>query len=166
MLILDVHKAQKTEEVIECLRSNCNTEPVFVPAGTTSLVQPVDVVFNKPFKAAIEKMATIHLQENSNDYVTGKISASERRILFTKWVGQAWEELSVNKDMIVRSFEKCGISVPIDGSEDSTIKIEGLEDYTVGAESDDKVADDETDPFEELNVGSEEIEVNESKADQ
>ena len=165
MLILDVHKAQKTE-VIECLRSKCNTEPVFVPAGTTSLVQPVDVVFNKPFKAAIEKMTTIHLQENLNDYVTGKISASQRRILFTKWVGQAWEELSANKDMIVRSFEKCGISVPIDGSEDSTIKIEGLEDYTVGAESDDKVADDETDPFEELNVGSEEIEVNESKADQ
>jgi len=56
--------------------------------------------------------------------------------------------------------------VPIDGSEDSRIKIEGLEDYTVGAESDDEVADDETDPFEELNVGSEEIEVNGSEADQ
>jgi len=64
-------------------------------------VQPVDVVFNKPFQAAIEKMTTIHPQENLNDYVTGKISASKRRILFTKWVGQAWEELSANKDMIV-----------------------------------------------------------------
>ena len=25
----------------------CKTEPIFVPAGTTSMVQPVDVIFNQ-----------------------------------------------------------------------------------------------------------------------
>ena len=38
---------------------NCKTEPIFVPAGTTSTVQPVDVVFNKPFKQSIDEMATV-----------------------------------------------------------------------------------------------------------
>lgn len=157
MLILDMHKAQKTEDVIECLRSSCNTEPVFASAGTASLLQAVDVVFNKLLRKWQQSIC------KKNWMIMSQVSASERSILFTKRVGQAWEELSVNKDMIVRLFEKCGISVPIDGSEDSRINIEGLEDYTVGAESDDEVADDETDRFEELDVGSEEIEVNGSK---
>ena len=136
MLVLDVYRAQKTDEIQQFLRDECRMEPVFVPAGTTSLVQPVDVVFNTPSKSAIDAMANNHLQENLDDYVKGRISASERRILFTKWVGKAWEDLSAKKDMIIRSFKKCGISVAIDGSEDKEIIIEGLEDYTVG-ESDD-----------------------------
>ena len=89
MLVLDVHRAQKTDEIQQFLRDKCKTEPVFVPAGMTSLFQPVDVVFNAPFKSAIDAMANNHLQENLDDYVKGRISASERRILFTKWVGKA-----------------------------------------------------------------------------
>ena len=140
LLALDVHKAQTTDAIQECLRKDCKTEPIFVPAGTTSLVQPVNVVFNAPFKAAVEREATKHLQENLNSYVEGRINASERRVLFTKWVGAAWEELSSKMDMIVRSFEKCGISVAPDGSEDEKINIIGLEDYNVES-------DDNEDPF-------------------
>ena len=33
--------------------------------------------------------------------------------------------------MIQQTFHKCGISVPIDGSADSDIQIEGLATYTV-----------------------------------
>lgn len=43
----------------------------------------------------------------------------------------AWAEVSANKSMIRRAFEKCGISVPIDGSGDQLINIKGLSDYTV-----------------------------------
>lgn len=116
MLVLDVHRAQKMEEIQKHLHEECKTEPVFVPAVTTSLVQPVDVAFNAPFKAAIDAMANSHLQENLDDYVKGRISASQRRILFTKWVGKAWEDISSKKDMIICSFKKCGISVAINGS--------------------------------------------------
>ena len=149
VLVLDVHKAQKTEQIKSLLRDTCKTEPVFVPAGTTGLVQPVDVVFNAPFKARIDQLATMHMQENVDDYIRGKFTASERRILFTKWVGQAWKEISAKKDVIVRSFKKCGISVAIDGSEDSAINITGLEDYQV-SESEDEATDDDTNPFEDM----------------
>jgi hypothetical protein len=36
LLVLDVHKAQKTDVILEALDS-CDTEPVYVPPGTTSL---------------------------------------------------------------------------------------------------------------------------------
>ena len=119
---------------------------------------------NAPFKAAVERQATIHLQENLDSYVQGKINASERRVLFTKWVGTAWEEVSSNMEMIIRSFRKCGIALAIDGSEDSAININGLENYSVesddesseergdevtGEDTDDVISDEE-DPFADL----------------
>ena len=121
----------------------------FVPAGTASLLQPVDVVFNALLKTAIDTMANNHLQKNLEDYTRGKISASER-ILFTKWVGQAWEDISAKKNMIIRSFKKCGISVAIDGSEDAEMSIVGLEDYVVGDNEDEAPCTDYNgDPFED-----------------
>jgi hypothetical protein len=48
--------------------------------------------------------------------------------------------------MIVRSFKKCGISVAADGSEDSEIHLEGLEDYQVDRD----VSSDSEDPFADL----------------
>ena len=52
--------------------------------------------------------------------------------------------------MSVCSFKKCGISVPIDGSEDSEINIIGPEDYTIGeSDSEDEATDDEIDLFED-----------------
>lgn len=52
-------------------------------------------------------------------------------LLITQWVGQAWEELSDKKEMTVRVFRKCGISVAAVGSEDFDIHMEGLDDYEV-----------------------------------
>ena len=74
--------------------------------------------------------------------VEGKTNTSERRVLFTKWVGAAWE-LSSKMEMIVHSFEKYGTSVAPDGPEDEKININGLEDYNVVSE--DPFSDEEGD---------------------
>ena len=89
MLLLDHHKAQKTLSVLSLLEDECNTITVLVPPGCTSLVQPLDVVFNGPFKRAIDELATAHLEENIDKYLNGNFTASEQRILLTKWIGQA-----------------------------------------------------------------------------
>lgn len=80
------------------------------------------------------------------------MNASARRVLFTKWVGKAWEEVSANRDMIVRSFEKVGIAVPIDGSGDDQINIEGLEEYSVDMSEEEST--DTEDPFASSNEDS------------
>ena len=114
---------------------------MFVALGTTRLVQPIDVVFNSPFKAAVDKLAMEHLHENIYAYLHGDICASKRRVLLTGWTGQAWEEISSKKEMVRQSFKKCGISVAVDGSE-------GLADYAI--DDDEAINDEEEDPFADI----------------
>jgi transposase-like protein len=131
LLVADMHRAQTTDEVKELLEKSCHTSIALVPPGTTGLVQPLDVAINAEFKAIVDRLQNEHMHANLNLYIENKMTASQRRVLITKWVGQAWDEVSAKKDMIKRAFEKCGISVPIDGSRDSCINIEGLSDYKV-----------------------------------
>ena len=168
-LVLDVHRAQKTPAIQDLLRDECQTDVTYVPGlsklctavvniffcplgGCTSLVQPLDVSFNKPFKAAVERLATAHMRDNLNAYVKGGFNAGARRVLFTKWVGQAWEEVSTNSEMVIRSFKKVGIALAVDGSEDNLINIKDLDNYKIESsddESDDEeLYTDDEDPFD------------------
>ena len=52
--------------------------------------------------------------------------------------------------MIIRSFRKCGISVAIDGSEDSEINISGLDGYEVGESDSESTEDEDDDPFADV----------------
>jgi len=61
----------------------------------------------------------------------GKLSASDRRILMTQWIGGAWDKCMADGTSTIRVFKKCGISVPIDGSQDELINIHGLEGYQI-----------------------------------
>ena len=167
LLVMDVHKAQKTEAIQDLLQTKCATDATYVPGykaltlcipvvtmfytigGCTSLIQPLDVCFNKPFKLANERLATEHMQDNLDAYVKGQFNASARRVLFTKWVGEAWEDVSANSDMVIRSFKKTGIALAVDGSEDGVVNIKDLEGYKIeesDAESEDEEYTDE-DPF-------------------
>lgn len=130
ILVADVHTAQQTDEVKRLL-VNKKTVLVNVPPGCTSRVQPLDVSVNKPFKNLVREQFEKHLDENLDKYVDGKLTASERRVLTTKWVANAWQKVSENKDMIIRSFVKCGITCKLDGSEDDQVNIRGLESYTM-----------------------------------
>ena len=117
-IVLDIHWGHKTEAIQDMFKAEYNTSITYVPGGCSSLVQPVDVSFNRPFKSAVEQQATQHMQENLDSYVYGRLNASARRVLMTEWVSQAWQDICSDKQMIIPSFKKCAISVPIDGSED------------------------------------------------
>ena len=128
ILVADIHRAQQTDDVKRLL-AWCKTNLVNVPGGCTSLVQPIDVSFNEPFKSYIRTMSEKHMDENLDSYTSGKITTSERRILMTKWVGEAWAK--TNGDMVRKSFKKCGLSLALDGSEKHLLNIEMLPDYTM-----------------------------------
>ena len=69
--------------------------------------------------------------------MTEKVTSGDRRVLFTIWVGTAWQETSHRlKNTAIRSFVECGISPPISGSRDLEINMDGLSDYRVGKSAD------------------------------
>jgi len=65
--------------------------------------------------------------------VEGKFTVGDRRVLLTKWVGQAWEEMhQEDGDMIRQAFEQVGLGLPVDGSQDHKIKIKDFPKVQVG----------------------------------
>ena len=84
-----MHQAQQTDGVKALLKKK-NTELVNVPPGCTSRVQLLMfLLINKPFKDVVRHQFEKHLEENLQRYSEGKISASDGRVPFTKWVGKA-----------------------------------------------------------------------------
>jgi hypothetical protein len=55
LLVMDLLKSHKTDEVKEWLRDH-NITPSLVPAGCTGLVQPLDVSANRPFKDLLKQV--------------------------------------------------------------------------------------------------------------
>jgi hypothetical protein len=55
LLIADVQRTQTTDNFKLCLQRETTTSVVLVPAGCTSLVQPLDVSFNSVFKSVVEQ---------------------------------------------------------------------------------------------------------------
>ncbi|RPB05506.1 hypothetical protein L873DRAFT_1797893 [Choiromyces venosus 120613-1] len=49
LLVLDLFGAHKTEEVLDTFSAN-DIVVSMIPGGCTSLVQPLDVSINRPFK--------------------------------------------------------------------------------------------------------------------
>jgi len=131
LAVFDLLASQKTDICKERMKI-LRIIPAIIPGGCTGLVQPCDTVLNKPFKDHIKAAATRHYDENLERWTEGKFTASERRIIMTKWVGDAWAAVSKDREAIMRGFTKAGIAVAIDGSEDDLINIKGLPNYRPG----------------------------------
>lgn len=53
--------------------------------------------------------------------------------MFTKWVGQAWEDLHKEQGhVIIQTFRKLGLSFAVDGSEDHEISVKDIKNLQVG----------------------------------
>ena len=80
-------------------------------------VHLVSILINKPFEDEVRSLFEDLLDKNLDQYVDGKISGSQWRVLLTKWVGEEWSKVGKMKDSIIHSCKKCGLSVTLDGSE-------------------------------------------------
>ena len=68
--------------------------------------------------------------ERLEQWKNGEVSASERRILFTKWLADSWEDYtSNNQDEITKAFKKCDMYNDIHGKENHLIKLDRLPSY-------------------------------------
>lgn len=116
-----------------------------IPAGCTSLVQPLDVSVNKPLREIIVSITTQALvvgKESENE----KQSAVGKQQILTTWcVGDTWYQLCIDKqDLVQYVFRKLGLSLHIDGSADSERDIKSFAGLEIGEwRQDIEVADSE-----------------------
>jgi hypothetical protein len=131
-LSLDVFAGQKTKEVINSFKSiRCTT--LFIPGGTIGFIQVCDIVINKSLKTRIKELADQYINEHKVEWVEGKYSVGDRRVLLTKWVRQAWEDLyTQDGDIIRQAFKQVGLGLSINGSQDHEIKIKDFPEVQVG----------------------------------
>lgn len=118
LLVLDSFKAHLTERVKEKLKG-MKTVLAVIPGGLTSVLQPLDVSVNKPFKGNFRKLYTQWMCDGEHTYTpSGKLKRPPLTLIL-EWILKAWN--AVKYETVVKSFKKCGISNHLDGREDCAL---------------------------------------------
>ncbi|CEO98379.1 hypothetical protein PBRA_006493 [Plasmodiophora brassicae] len=100
---LQAHKAPEFVDAMKPLG-----EIVLFPPNVTDLLQPVDAGAGRMMKYLIASRLDNQMDNDaafSSKWLAGRFTAPERRILITRWVGEAWEELC-QAGYIRKYFEK------------------------------------------------------------
>ena len=121
---------QLRKEFHEACREKCNATVYMLPENQTDKVQPIDAGNGRLMKLKIGNALDMWLDVNENiEKWHGKMSAKERRILMTKWAGDAWDEVKRNNDIFRKAFQCTGCLMTVDGSEDDLIHPQGYDNY-------------------------------------
>lgn len=96
-----------------------------LPPGTTDITQPVDSGYGRAVKRLIGvKLATwLENEANLEKWETGKITASERRILLTIWVAESVAEVNSDRATILKYWQRTGCLLTADGTRDDLVHL-------------------------------------------
>ena len=147
ILFTDNLYAQTTDEFNRILHEECNTLLWLLPPGTTDELQPVDAGYGRLLKVDAGKDLDEWLgkDDNLSQWETNALSAGERRILLTQFIGEAIECIDARPGYHFRLFEKTGLAMAADGSLDDRITPEGVDwpyNFMDGDTSSDEDPDD------------------------
>ena len=143
LLVWDSFSAHLTDTVKQQLREN-KTATAVIPGGLTSLVQPLDVCLNKPFKDRLWEKWMTWMMSGEKTFTPGGQLRAASLVTVCQWVKESWQELS--KEMVEHSFKKCGISNALDGTEDDLVWEEEEDSSQIEEEPDCNVYDDRITP--------------------
>ena len=109
----------------------CSTLLMFLPAAFTGEIQPVDAGNKRLLKVHVGKALDKWLQDADHVelWQSETVTESQRRIMFTQWVGEAAKEIDVEMGVEYRRrlFEKTHLAIAADGSHDNLNNLEGVE---------------------------------------
>ena len=118
LLVYDAFEAHVTDTVKASFKRE-NTELAVIPGGLTSLLQPLDVSLNKPFKDGVRKHWMQWMADGIHEFTATGRQKKASEELICSWISQAWN--AIPSEMIAASFLKCGITNNLDGSEDELV---------------------------------------------
>ena len=118
LLVWDKFSAHLTEGVRKTL-DDTKTDIAVIPGGLTSILQPLDVSLNKPFKDELRKRWTAWMAAESYTLTAGGNMRAPPLDTQAHWVKDSWDAIRV--PTIVKSFKKCCISNAMDGTEDDIL---------------------------------------------
>ena len=141
----DSFRAHLSDNVKRVLK-NSRTDVAVIPGGMTSLLQPLDVGVNKPFKDNLRQYWNKWMLDGNHTFTpAGRIRKPDLRQI-CQWILESWNAIS--PDTIKRSFLKCCITNALDGTEDD-ILWEEMDESDPFADDDgvESIVDEEGDLF-------------------
>ena len=132
MLCLDAFRGHLTDEIKNKIQ-RLKSELVIIPAGMTSVLQPLDVSINKPFKARLSEQYDHWISDHDQKLTaSGKIKHAPPHVV-AHWVSSAWT--SIPAELVAKSFKKCCISNALDSTEDDLLQDDDEDDSDVDGPS-------------------------------
>ena len=154
LLVMDSSRAHCTEDIQDVLaRANSNIS--FIPGGCSSKCQPLDVSLNKPFKTICQKSFSTFCRSQlstMSDPTDRLKTASKQQVV--QWVEEAHKYLSERPEMVIKSFQVTGISLALDGSENSSFRSDSCLNLPTEVQGEEESEDAEEDPFQDLDADS------------
>lgn len=118
LLVYDAFEAHVTDTVKAAFKRE-NTDLAVIPGGLTSILQPLNVSLNKPFKDGVKKRWIQWMADGIHEFTATGRQKKPSEELICLWISQAWNDIPA--EMIMASFLKCGITNNLDGTEDDLV---------------------------------------------
>ena len=90
-------------------------DPVVIPGGATGHIQVADVSRNKPIKDQLREMYDQWMDEGPHRHIKGGNMRGPPLKQIVQWNLKTWSDLE--KEIIIKSFRCCALSIQDDGSE-------------------------------------------------
>ncbi|CAG8709537.1 2440_t:CDS:2 [Dentiscutata erythropus] len=114
----DTHKVYNRDDVTRALKAE-GLDMLEIPRGTTSVLQPLDISVNKPFKNRMRNKWEEWMDKGEKKYTKkGNLKKASYKLVY-ELVSETWREISSN--LLIKSFEASGLVLNPDGSEDDMI---------------------------------------------
>ena len=85
----------------------------------TSMLQPLDVSVNKPFKVLLRRTWNEWMMSGQHTYTPAGNMRCPEMALMCQWIVDAWQ--AIDPAIIIKSFLKCCISNAMDGTQDDIV---------------------------------------------